>query len=742
MAATPGRASFAGLSNRPNGSPSFRDIARMLIAPSEKLKGFIELERALVAALLIVAFILITLYAVIIVFMPYLRTLLLALLFGSFLHPMKRSLSQFFKQILNEIRQDRVPMLAGLITPFFIVDRIVEWLRLIFCHYVIEVVNFGRTIVNRDFKSALTVCIAAMALVIIGGNLIINIVMSINLIIFVSDTSNTDVSFSDASLHFLIRSFVLAQLCWLQAQIVYLLVLIIVTWIGLSRIFSHLRNRFYLSIGLEDQKREEKRQERRQEKERIKQKQLSEDLSFDETGSDHDKSVPVNDNQDRDLSFESPLIRSYRSLNSIYDLFIEQVEGYVDTISSACVIGIVAVIVTLTTLYLSVQIYSETIHLIEKVGMAANALHRSNPELQSWLPDLLDIIHSLLDGAVKNTYQHGREWIRNSTRQLLNNAATDEFNTTQSALIEKQMVEFWDRAYELWLKNRQTIALNSTQDVASFKSHDRPYDWGRLYDAFQTLNFSLCAKIFKQNWDTLVSVTDSVIIVLKGNISLVLGFVTATLSLLIGGGNVIMNFIIDLIIFTTALFYLLCASEDQYKPIELVKSLMPRSEATIVMKARGQRNKSEAIHSVDESINAVFTASLKMMAFHGLSTWLLHRLFELEVVYIPSVISALFGAVPFISPYWASIPACFDLWLSGQASQAILMLILATLPSSWLTTSFYSEIKGAGHPYLTGLAIAGGVLVFGIEGALFGPLLLVTVRLLSLVVVYLMDSFK
>jgi len=70
------------------------------------------------------------------------------------------------------------------------------------------------------------------------------------------------------------------------------------------------------------------------------------------------------------------------------------------------------------------------------------------------------------------------------------------------------------------------------------------------------------------------------------------------------------------------------------------------------------------------------------------------------------------------------------------------MLLLATIPSSFVTTAFYSEIKGAGHPYLTGLAIAGGVFVFGIEGALFGPMLLVSIRLLSLIVVYFMDIYK
>lgn len=138
--------------------------------------------------------------------------------------------------------------------------------------------------------------------------------------------------------------------------------------------------------------------------------------------------------------------------------------------------------------------------------------------------------------------------------------------------------------------------------------------------------------------------------------------------------------------------------------------------------------------SVDESINTAFTAFIKMMLFHGLSTWILHRLFDLKVVFIPSVISAIFGALPFVSPFWASVPACIDLSMSGNSRQAIIMGLLAYGPSSYVSTEFYSEIKNAGHPYLISLAIGGGLVAFGIEGALFGPMLLVCIRLLVIIV--------
>lgn len=701
---TPGRASFGGIALQSRNSPSFRDIARQIL-PTDREKAFKQAITNAVA-ILIVVFILVILYAIHVVLTPFLRPLLLALLFGSFLHPMKRTLSLFFKQILKEIREEEVPIVAGLLIPFTTIDKGVEKLRLTFLYYNRKIINFARTILHGDVRSASAVCLAAMSLVIIGGDSLMNFVMCFNLIVFITDITKSDLSFSDAYLHFLMRSFGFAQFCWLHKQIIYLILPIVLVWITLSWLFSKLRKKF-ADYNQEDQ-------------------QVPSEDSTSRDDNDEHEQEPV--------TVKHP----YNSLVGIYELFIEQLEGYIDTISSTCVIGIVAFIILFTTLYLSFQIYNESVYLIQYISDLINELLNNYPEIQALMPDWVTGVHSIVDGAVKNTYQYGREWIRKSTRQLLNNAAMDEFNTTQSTLIEKQMVEFWDRAYVLWLNNRSngTTSLDSNH----IKLGHKPYDWNMLIDALKSLNFALCAQIFKQNWDTLISIMESVTTVLRGNLSLVLGMVTATVSLLIFGGNVLMNFILDLIIFTTALYYLLCASGDEYKPIEVLKNLMPQSPTILKAKTRNSRN--EFFESVDESINGVFTASLKMMAFHGLSTWLLHRLFEIEVVYIPSVISAILGAVPVVAPFWPSVPACLGLYRSGQSAQACLMFLLATIPSSFVTTAFYSEIKGAGHPYLTGLAIAGGVFVFGIEGALFGPMLLVSIRLLSLIVIYFMDLYK
>lgn len=142
------------------------------------------------------------------------------------------------------------------------------------------------------------------------------------------------------------------------------------------------------------------------------------------------------------------------------------------------------------------------------------------------------------------------------------------------------------------------------------------------------------------------------------------------------------------------MFYLLSSSGEQYKAVELVSKLFPSFLGQSTTSSQ-RSNHNKFGKAFNEAINSVFAASLKMTAFYGLYTWLIHTLFEARLVYIPSVMAAIFGAVPFLGAYWASLPAVIELWLvAGQNSKAILLFVLSILPSYFVDSAIYSEIKG------------------------------------------------
>ncbi|XP_028399492.1 transmembrane protein 245-like [Dendronephthya gigantea] len=389
---------------------------------------------------------------------------------------------------------------------------------------------------------------------------------------------------------------------------------------------------------------------------------------------------------------------------------------FADKLISICMIMCLILGTIVFSAVIAVQVQRESMHMVQVTGDLVNDAINQYPELfKHWLPENKDF-HHILQNAVDQMYLHGRDWLANKVQEL--GGAKDKNNSH----LKKEILELTDRLYHSW-KEESNASLLPSHNITSSSSNTtiqkRKSPFGlslrgiyKWITVKQKIDLNTVFNVVKENIGVLMSIIESIWLIFKSNVNLAFNIVTVLISLVFSSGTYLLNAGFSMIVFLTALFYLLSFSQNQYLPVYWVSTLSG-SEATLF---------GEAIYT---AVRGVFGASLKMAAFYGLYTWLTHTLFGVKIVFIPSAIAAVTGVVPFVASYWAAVPAILELWLIENSDiHALLLALCHILPTYVVDTVIYSEIKGGGHPYLTGLAVAGGIYCLGLEGAIVGPIVL------------------
>uniref|UniRef100_A0A069DZI5 Putative conserved plasma membrane protein n=2 Tax=Panstrongylus TaxID=65342 RepID=A0A069DZI5_9HEMI len=405
----------------------------------------------------------------------------------------------------------------------------------------------------------------------------------------------------------------------------------------------------------------------------------------------------------QDIILPKPLKFTVIMLTKVRDNFFEGLKNCCDSAAAVAVILGLLIFGTFISVFFTIQAYKEGMYLVQTGGNIINSTIVHNPELHQMLPEDWQ---TTMDNALNDAYIYARDALTKLVRKLVADKGISE---DKRAEIEKGALELWDRAYQAWVMPTQTTIGPTVTPDAVLTSCQKFIE--RIKKTPGVINWPSIRSFVQENMSTLSTGFDSVWLILKGNMSLLLGILSTVFSLVFGGGLSVINFTLHSVVFLTALFYLLSTSRDLYKPVEMVTQMSPKYGSKLAL-------------AVEHSCQEVLAASAKLSIFYGLWTWLIHTIFQSNIVYMPAVFASVLGVVPMLGTYWACLPAILDLWLMQDSKLRAIGLFLAQIfPTAVVETTVYNEIKG-GHPYLTGLSVAGGIFWLGIEGAIAGPLIL------------------
>nr|CDJ83344.1 Transmembrane protein [Haemonchus contortus] len=420
-----------------------------------------------------------------------------------------------------------------------------------------------------------------------------------------------------------------------------------------------------------------------------------------------------------DISVAGSLRKFVKVLFTSDQMLASSLHDKMDVLSSVVVMGSLAFFALLTVLFVGFQLHNETVHIIRLSSSIINSRPDWLSAARNFTEDKLEDHDIDIDEYVQQGYEQGRAWLASNVRSLVPQ------DSVRADMLEKQVMQIVDNLYKMW-EERDSAAPTTASpegEVRDWKAQLMSVTDLRAFKEEITL-------IVKENLDTLMGVARSIWSVLSVNLTFVLSLMAALAGLLFSFGMDILNTIIEIIVFLTMVYYLLSASRERWLPIQWFSDMAELAAIPDTPSSTAKDGKSPSVMesdvtgAIEQAIFGVFVLSLKMAVFYGLYTYFVHSLFDLNIVFVPCLLAALFAAVPIMPPYIVAIFGFLELWLvRDELSVAIVFAVMSFAPHMYVDAAFYREVKFS-HPYVTGLSILGGMYWLGLQGAIIGPIIL------------------
>ncbi|TKR67446.1 hypothetical protein L596_023596 [Steinernema carpocapsae] len=394
-------------------------------------------------------------------------------------------------------------------------------------------------------------------------------------------------------------------------------------------------------------------------------------------------------------------------------MFLAGFTNAIDLISSIAVMAVLFFGSLFVIFFVGFQLHGETVHLV-KLGQ--NVISQQ----PDWLGFAVNYTEDQfkdhdIDNYVEQAYQQGRAWLASNVRSL-----ADPKDVDRADMLEQQVMTMVDNLYQMWEERNNKVPIKETHEVVKA-------DWLSQLKATTDLAElkTELTNIVKENIETLLSIAQGLWSVVILNISFLSSVFGSVAGILLGFGKELANFFIEVIVFLTAVYYLLAFSTDQWLPLQWLSTLAPKRVG-----GTSSGTSANVTVAIERAISGVFVLSAKMAIFYGLYTYFVHSLFDLNIVFVPSMLAAIFAAIPIMAPYFVCVFGIVELYLvRGEAAAAFVFAIASVAPITFADATFYREVKGS-HPYVTGLAIVGGMYWLGLQGAIIGPIVLCTMVVL------------